>query len=138
VLTEERKILNQLKQCLKELNVNPLKSLLREAANLGLDNPVISEARHLCYGMSKSELLTKRITLALKNRDAAKLNSLLDEAKEDGIENEEVEHARDFVAMTLDLGDWNSKMRVARSRTVSGISASQAASYKGFLETKGL
>jgi len=23
-----------------------------------------------------------------------------------------VEHARDFVAMTLDLGDWNSKMRV--------------------------
>jgi hypothetical protein len=138
VLTEERKILNQLKQCLKELNVNPLKSLLREAANLGLDNPVISEARHLCYGMSKSELLTKRITLALKNRDAEKLNALLDEAKEDGIENEEVEHARDFVAMTLDLGDWNSKMRVARSRTVSGISASQAASYKGFLETKGL
>jgi len=138
VLTEERKIVQSLKKCIKELNTPPLKSLLREAANLGLENAIIQEARNLCYGMTKPELLTRRVQLALQNKDAEKLKLLLEEAKEEGIENDDIEHAKDFVAMQLDMGDWNSRMRVARSRTVSGITASQASAYKQFLEMKGM
>jgi len=134
VLTEEKKCLTQLKDCITNLDVVPIKSLLREAANLGLDNPVISEARHLCYGMGKSELLTKRITLGLKNRDVAKLTALLEEVKQEGLENEEVEQARDFVAMSMDLGDLNKGQAII---SLPGVEDSQAANYRAFLETKG-
>eukprot|EP00808_Paulinella_micropora_P029785 g80335.t1 len=137
VLLEEQKILTSIAKCLEEYNVVPLKSLLREAASLGLDHPTISEARHVCYGMSKAELLTARVTLALSKRDQEMLKELLEEAKEEGIENDETEHARDYLAMTSNQGDWNSRMRQARA-TVTTLSASASASYKQFIDTKGI
>jgi len=99
LLTQTKQILDQLQTCITELNVDPLKSLLRQASLIGLDNEhkVIKEARHLCYGVSTRDLFIKRVQFALTRKDIPQLTKLLDEIKDSDFDSEEVEQARDFV-----------------------------------------
>jgi len=136
-LEEVRTISDKIQKAIDDIDIKNLKQLLNQGYQLGLtENDLIKAGRHMCYGLSQTEQFTLKVRKAMKDKNLEKLKDLLDEATSEFILNDEIENARTFLALNSESQDWNSQMRVSRTK-VSESESSQKESYNKFIQLKG-
>lgn len=148
-LRSELKIRSDLMNAIGRVDVEACKQLIKAATTIGfLKDPLIEEARTISYGLSPADLLSLRLQKALPNGNADELRRLLQEAADlkptPLTNNEWVEQVKDWFASHLTRGaaaggdieafrdlDWNTTMRLNRTKVVQQLVYANFANSKG-------
>merc|ERR1719491_1755026 len=135
-LEDLRKISEEIKEAIDNIDIPKLKQLLNKGYQLGLtQNELVKTGRHLCYGLSTADQLTLKIKKAMSDHNLDKLKDLLEEAQTDFIDNEDIENARTFLALNTSREVWSShKMRMNQEEENED---DQLDGYRKFIQLKG-
>lgn len=119
IARDERKILENLKSALRDLDREKMAKFLAKATDMGIgDCKEIIQARELCYGISELQFLDLKIQKALKKKQTVRLKSLLVEANKSGLDSLNFNLARQFISQKLE----ESRIKISKSGNIRDYS----------------
>eukprot|EP00808_Paulinella_micropora_P021456 g76053.t1 len=88
-LEEEDKVLKSLQRFVDTYNIPAIKAVLKEAADMKMDHPLVLEAACIAFTLTKEELFGARVAAAERQRDEKALEKLIEAGPQQAVAVEE-------------------------------------------------